>query len=86
MVVEVGQVQAHGLPVIRDEPIGPSQGMEVLVPELPLHRRLETTLADARISRVEQGQRPHAVGMTKGQGLGDGGTDVVGGHDGLEDS
>jgi hypothetical protein len=80
MVVELFQVQAHGLPVVGDEPIGPGQGVEVLVPELALHRGIEPPLTDPRVGRVEQGERPDALRPAKREGLGDGGADVVGGY------
>ncbi len=68
-----------------DEPIGPGQGVEVLVPELALRRGLKATLADARIGRVEQGQRPNPLRTVKGEGLGDRCADVVSGHHHLGD-
>ena len=67
VIVEVLEIQAHGLPVVGDEPIGPGQGVKMLVPELALHRWIEPSSADARVGRIEQGQRPDAVGMTTSQ-------------------
>jgi hypothetical protein len=52
----------------------------MLVPEFALRRWIEPSSADARVGRIEQGQRPNAVGMTTSQGLGDGGPDVVAPH------
>src|SRR6266511_6303933 len=77
VVVEVGQVQAHSLPVVGDEPVRPRQVVEVLIPELALRRGLQAALPDARIGRVEQRQGADAVGMTQGQRLGDRRADVV---------
>jgi len=85
IVVEPFEIQAHGLPVVGDEPIGPVQGVEVLVPELAQHRGIEPPLADPGIGRVEQGQRSDALRTAKREGLGDGGADVVGGHHHLGD-
>ena len=85
VVEEVLEIQTHGLPVVGDEPIGPGQGVEMLVPELALHRWIEPSSADARVGRTEQGQGPDAVGMTTSQGLGDGGPDVLAPQQGKHD-
>jgi hypothetical protein len=81
VVVEVAQVQVHRLPVVGDEPVGPRQVVEVLVSELPLRRRFRAAPPYARVGRVEQGQRPNAVGRPKRKRLDDRRPDVVAGQD-----